>query len=133
MIFNSNTIYGRVWKVTQPKDNEGNPRKYLELQISTSEKQQDESYTYSNWFPRAIGHAFNSLKEVKEGDTIVITKSKFTNEKYEDKEGNKKSAFRFLILEAKIDNKEEPAEAVPVQPESTANNTPAENNDEDPW
>lgn len=97
MIFNNNQIYGKVWKVTHPENN-----KYIDLQMTTSEKDADGNYKNSGWFPRAIGHALNSLKEVKEGDRICITKSKFTNERYEDANGNKKSAFRFIILEASI-------------------------------
>lgn len=113
MIFNNNQIYGKVWKVTHPENN-----KYIDLQMTTSEKDADGNYKNSGWFPRVIGHALNSLKEVKEGDRICITKSKFTNERYEDANGNKKSAFRFIILEASIlsDNN---STAAPEQKEQT--------------
>lgn len=113
MIFNNNQIYGKVWKVTPAESG-----KYIDLQMTTSEKDADGNYKNSGWFPRAIGHALNSLKEVKEGDRICITKSKFTNERYEDANGNKKSAFRFIILEASIlsDNN---STAAPEQKEQT--------------
>lgn len=98
MIYTENKIYGKVWKVTKAE-------KYLDLQMTTSEKNADGEYINSGWFPRCIGHAFNALKDtLKEGDRIVITKAKFTNERYTDTEGNKKSRFRFLILEAAIDD-----------------------------
>lgn len=97
MIFNSSTVYAKVWKVEKSE-------KYIDLTISTSEKDQDENVKYSRWFPRCIGHAFQSLKDVAEGDRIVITKSKFTNECYEDKEGNKRNYFKFLIMEAEKQN-----------------------------
>lgn len=136
MIFNNNTIYGKVWKVIRPTDEQGNPRKYIDLQISTYEKQNDE-YVYSSWFPRVIGHAFNSLAGVKEGDNIAITKSKFTNEKYTDKEGNTKSAFRFLILEAKIEDKntKSTTENTTQNNEPVATTQPASDvtTEEDPW
>ena len=106
VIFNSNKIYAKVWKV-KPADN----KKYIDLQITTSEKNQDDEYINSGWFPRAIGHAVNSLKNVKEGDRIVNTKSKFTNERHEDNDGNKKSFFRFLILEASVEKQENGASA----------------------
>lgn len=135
MIFNNGTIYGKVWKVTRPTDENGNPRKYIELQISTYEKQNDE-YVYSSWFPRVIGHAFNSLANIKEGDNIAITKSKFTNEKYTDKDGNTKSAFRFLVLEAKIEDKntKNATESTPSS-EPVASTQPASEatTEEDPW
>jgi len=111
MIFNKSTIYAYIWKVTRPKDDKGNPRNYLELQISTSEKSRDDNTTaFSVWFPRVIGHAFNNLKGLAEGKyekaiPLTITQSKFTNEKYEAKDGTTKSAFKFIILEASLENK----------------------------
>lgn len=98
MIFCTNNVYAKVWKITPAE-------KYLDLQISTSEKDQEGNYINSSWFPRCIGHAFNTLKtKLNEGDRIIITKCKLSNERYTDKDGNKKSAFRFLILEASIDD-----------------------------
>ena len=128
MIFCNNTIYAKVWKV-KPAE------KYLDLQISTSEKGQDGSYINSSWFPRCIGHAFNSLKDkLKEGDRLVITKSKFTNEKYTAQDGSIKSAFRFLILEASIEQGQNPANAetkAATTPEPATTTTAKE--DECPW
>lgn len=118
MIFCSNPIYGKVWSITRPED-----KNYMELRISTREKAQDGQVTYSSWFPRVIAHAYNSLKDLKEGDNILITKSKLTNESYTDKEGNKKSAFRFVIMEAKIQDENN-------QPSTPA--TPAANEEESP-
>lgn len=99
MIFCHDKIYAKVWEVKQFD-------KYLELRISTSEKNKNNEgqYINSTWFPRCIGHAFNSLNgKVKEGDRIVITLSKLSNEKYTAKDGTVKSAFRFVILEASIE------------------------------
>lgn len=97
MIFNDNKIYAKVWKVT-PAEN----GKYVDLQITTSEKNAEGEYINSSWFPRAIGKAVNTLKGLKREDRITITKSKFTNERRDTEEG-KKSFFRFLILEAEIE------------------------------
>ena len=116
MIFTDKKIYAKVWKITRREE------KYLDLRISTSEKDLEGNYINSTWFPRLIGHAFNSLKDkVKEGDRIVITKAKLTNESYE-KDGVTKSAFKFLILEAEIDGQETnpaqaPAPAAPSRPQ----------------
>lgn len=113
MIFCNNTVYAKVWKITPAE-------KYLDLQISTSEKAQDGSYINSSWFARCIGHAFNSLKDkLKEGDRIVINKCKFTNEKYTAKDGTTKSAFRFVILEASIEP-QNPTNRPTAQPEPAA-------------
>lgn len=130
MIFNNNTSYAKVWKVTKPAD-----RKYIELQISTYEKNNEGEYVYSTWFPRVIGHAFNSLANVKEGDNIAITKSKFTNEKYTNKEGEVRSAFRFLILEANIEDKNAKENApAPATNNAATEEQPANNvTEEDPW
>ena len=127
MIYNSGKIYATVWKST-PSEN----GKYIDLQVSTSEKNQNDEYVNSSWFPRAIGHAANSLKDVKEKDRICITKSKFSNEKYTDKDGNKRSSFKFLILEAELVQ----AQQQPTQAAQT-NSSPAQPNasvdEEDPW
>jgi len=126
MILNKTKIYAKVWKVTHAENG-----KYIDLQVSTSEKNEDESYTNSGWFPRAIGHAANSLKNVKEGDKIEITSSKFTNEYKKLDDGTKKSFFRFIIFEAKIqgEGNQESAAAAPKQEVVTK---PA-NKDEDPF
>lgn len=124
MIFCHDKIYAKVWKVTPSE-------KYLDLQISTSEKDREGNYVNSSWFPRCIGHAFNSLNgKLKEGDRITITTSKLSNEKYTAKDGSIKSAFRFLILEASID---QPRGA---QVESSQQETPdkqPEANNDCPW
>ena|GEM_PF-1606510 len=97
MIINKTKIYAKVWKVT-PSEN----GKYIDLQISTSEKDENDNFINSGWFPRAVGHAANSLRNVKEGDKIEITSSKFSNERKELEDGTKKSFFRFIIFEARI-------------------------------
>ena len=43
MIFNDNKIYAKVWKVT-PSEN----GKYIDLQITTSEKDNDGNYVNSS-------------------------------------------------------------------------------------
>lgn len=95
MIFVKDKIYAKVWDATD----EG---KYLDLRISTSEKKQDGNYVNSNWFARAIGKAMDNLKKVKKGDSIVITTAKLSNEAFENKEGQKRSRFSFLIIDAEI-------------------------------
>lgn len=97
MIFITNDIYAKVWKVDRKE-------KYTDLTISTSEKDKDGNYINSNWYPRAIGHAHNSLKDINEGDRITIKQAKLSMDPYE-KDGQKKYAFRFLILEAEINEK----------------------------
>lgn len=95
MVFVRNDkIFAKVWKIDK-KD------KYADLRISTSEKIEKDGntdYVNSNWFARAIGKAFNQLKDINEGDRVVITKAKLSNELYE-KDGEKRSAFKFVILE----------------------------------
>ncbi len=91
--------YAKVWKVTPAESG-----KYIDLQISTSEKNQNDEYENSNWFARIVGHALNSVKNVKEGDTILINKIKFKNEKYEDENGKTRSALRLIVSEASFAN-----------------------------
>ena len=124
MIFCHDKIYAKVWKVTPSE-------KYLDLQISTSEKDREGNYVNSSWFPRCIGHAFNSLNgKLKEGDRITITTSKLSNEKYTAKDGSVKSAFRFLILEASID---QPRGAQVESSQQEAPDKQPEANNDCPW
>lgn len=128
MIFVKDKIYGKVWKITKSE-------KYLDLQMTTSEKDQEGNYINSGWFPRCIGHAFNSLKDtLKEGDRICITKSKLTNERYTAQDGTTKSAFRFLILEASIElpNGEQKQAETPATP-TTEVATEERKEEECPW
>jgi single-stranded DNA-binding protein len=124
MIYCNNAIYAKVWSVTKSE-------KYIDLRVSTSEKDsRDGTYTDSTWFPRLIGHAFNSLKDtIKEGDRIIIEKAKLTNESYDAKDGSKKSRFRFLVFEARINEDSKPAEeqAAPAEAQDTTDK------DESPW
>ena len=128
MIFCHDKIYAKVWKITKFE-------KYLDLQITTSEKNPDGSYINSSWFSRVIGHAFNTLKDIlKENDRIIITKSKFTNERYTAQDGTTKSAFKFLILEASIEGNPDVKET--PKTESTkpaANDMASDNKDTCPW
>ena len=86
-------VYATVWKVT-PAEN----GKYIDIQMSTSEKKENE-YENSSWFPRVIGHGLNSLKGLKERDRIKISSFKLTNVYNKEKE---QSYLRMLIFEAKI-------------------------------
>ena len=132
MIFIHDTIFAKVWKVEKAE-------KYLDLQVTTSEKDKEGNYINSGWFPRLIGHAFNALKDtIKEGDTIVITKCKITNERYKDDEGNTKSRFKFVVLEATIsepkENTETPAATTtPAASAPAAQTQDAASKDTCPW
>ena len=128
MIFIHDKIYAKVWKVDKHE-------KYIDLQATTSEKDADGNYINSGWFPRLIGHAFNSLKDkIKEGDRLIITKSKMTNERYTAQDGSTKSAFKFVVLEAEIEEPRDSTSAAPAQ--SAPAQTPAAApvaNDTCPW
>ena len=94
VLVTGNKIYSKIWKIDKKE-------KYADLRISTSEKVERDGkteYVNSNWFARAVGKAFNQLKDYKEGDRVVITKAKLSNEQYE-KDGEKKTAFKFVVLE----------------------------------
>lgn len=110
MIFGTSRNFAKVWKIKKTE-------KYMDLQITTSEKDQRGNYVNSSWFPRVIGHAFNSLKDIKENDRIIITKYKLTNERKKTEDGEYKSYFRFIILEAEVDtnNGQATAEAAPAK------------------
>ena len=94
MVFVNGKIFAKVWNVEAKE-------KYTDLRISTSEKVEKDgniSYINSNWFARAVGKAHNQAKNLSQGDNVVITKAKLSNESYE-KDGQKRSAFKFVVLE----------------------------------
>lgn len=94
ILVRNDKIFAKVWKIDKKE-------KYADLRISTSEKVEkngETSYINSNWFARAVGKAFNQLKNINEGDRVTITKAKLSNEPYE-KDGEKRSAFKFVVLE----------------------------------
>ena len=94
MVFVTNKIFAKVW-------NADSKEKYTDLRISTSEKVEKDGNTFyinSNWFARAVGKAHNQAKKLKEGDKIIIKRAKLSNETYE-KDGQKKSSLKFVILE----------------------------------
>ncbi len=96
MIFVTDKYYAKVWKVDKHE-------KYIDLQMTTSEKDRDGNYINSGWFARVIGHAYNSIQNVQAGDRLIVTKSKVSNEKYVDKDGSHKTSLRVVILEAEIE------------------------------
>ena len=109
--------------------------KYIDLQITTSEKDMDGNYVNSSWFPRCIGKSVNTLKGVKREDRIVITKCKFTNERYTTEDGATKSRFRFLILDAEIEGKANGGNA-PVNTKPAPKTQPEDNQEAEedcPW
>lgn len=136
MIFFKGTMYAKVWKVSPEA-------KYIDLRVSTSEKKEDGSFASSTWFPRVIGHAFNTLKNVKEGDRICITKAKLTNENHKKADTEEiRSVFKFLILEATIegaqdDNNNQTTPPPASEPAASQTSEPAANEDEPeedcPW
>ena len=131
MIYTTNPIYGKVWKIMRTE------QKYMDVRMTTSSKNSDGEWVDSTWFPRIMGHAFNSLKgSLKDGDKIVITKAIIENPSYDAADGNKKSSFKFRILEASISNGEQGAsndtnetapESAPSEPAAVAAK------DECPW
>lgn len=94
MVFVNGKIFAKVWNVDVKE-------KYTDLRISTSEKVEKDgntSYINSNWFVRAVGKGHNQAKNFSQGDNVVIIKAKLSNEPYE-KDGQKRSAFKFVALE----------------------------------
>lgn len=121
MIYFTNQ-YAKLWEI---KMNE----KYADVRISTSEKNQDGSYTNSNWFGRCLGGGLKDIANFKEGDRIKITKGKVTNETYTDKSGNKKSFVRVMIYgieSADGNNTYTPAQSATTTPQEKSKQKPTQ-------
>lgn len=123
-------IRATIWGVTPATNG-----KYIDLKMSTGEQNQDGTWTNSKWFPRAIGHAANSLKDAKPGDRIVITKAKISNPCFEQEDGTFKTYLRFLILEAQhADNNGTSNNAqVPKVSPNVSRPEPEEEDEDTPW
>ena len=129
MIFVTNEIYATVWDV-KPAEN----GKYADLRVTTGEKNQDDEWENSTWFIRLVGHAWNSLKDVKREDRIVLTKTKLTNLSYEGEDGRLKSSFKVLVLEAKFLSTSTRPQTNEDKPKKKSTQKPtAETNEDDPW
>ena len=103
-MFLINKGYVKIWKI-EPKG------KYTEIRMSSSEKDKDGNYINSNWsFVRCVGKAHNQIAKMQEGDRAEIKSAKISNETYTDKEGNKKTGFRFVVFEFADSDGSEPTE-----------------------
>ena len=115
MFFYKGKTYAKVWKIQKYE-------KYMELKISTSETDKDGNFRNSNWWPRVIGHAFHSLRDLKEGDRIIIMQAKFENVPYKDADGNTKQGTpKLLILDAEVVGAEKMERETPAAEAQTGN------------
>lgn len=72
--------YLKVWKIKDVKE------KYMEAQCSTSKKVADGQYeTDFSGFVRFVGHAFNQVKNAKEGDSFKILQCGVTTQYVKEK------------------------------------------------
>lgn len=72
--------YLKVWKIKDVKD------KYVEAQCSTSKKIADGQYeTDFSGFVRFVGHAFNKVKNMSEGDSFKILQCGVTTQFVKEK------------------------------------------------
>ena len=112
--------YAKVWKVFRQED------KYVDLSVSTSEKNRDGDYENSNWNARLIGKAFNQFKkgDIKEGENYAI-RGKLTNVRYEGDDGKWHDNYRLLILETGPAGKDIDADAAETSSKKPAAQRPA--------
>ena len=109
MVFINNPFYATVWSVETLE-------KRISMRISTGEKQQDGTWKDSNWWVVATGHAFNALKDkVQQGDRIRVNKAKITNELYVNKDGDKRSKFNFVLIDADVVESKKTTDQTPAQ------------------
>lgn len=74
--------------------------KYVNLSVTTSEKNQDDEWENSQWYACAVGHAFQQIEkgEVSEKETYA-TRGKLTNVRYQDDDGNWHDNYKYLIFD----------------------------------
>lgn len=74
--------------------------KYTRVKISTADKQQDGSTTYSSWYTSFVGKAHEKAKTLKQRDYIVLKSFKISNEVHKsNKDGKNKLYFKFTVFD----------------------------------
>jgi len=74
----------------QGKENIKRNENYTQANISTSNKNADGTYSWSNWgFVKFVGKAHIAMKSISEGDKVVIKSGLIKKEPYNDKEGTR--------------------------------------------
>ena len=80
-----------VWDV-KPQE------KYVDLRITTSEKDKNGNYVNSTWFPRVYGKAAEQAKKFNKGDRVRIASGRISNVSKKMEDGKYKSVLDFRIF-----------------------------------
>jgi len=93
-------VSDRYTRVFQIFDKRKPDSKYVNMSVSTSEKNQDGEYENSRWYARAVGHAFQQVEkgEVSAGQDYA-TRGKLTNVRYKDDDGNWHDNYLYTIFD----------------------------------
>ena len=96
-MFNVSGKYVKIWKIFKAKKDDA---KYVNLSVSTSEKNQDGEYENSSWYATAVGHAFQQWKagDIKEGESYAI-RGKLTNVRRQDDDEEWVDNYRLTIFD----------------------------------
>lgn len=111
--------YAKVWNLFS-KD------KVVRGSISTSEKDKNGDYVYSNWVASFVGKAAEKASGLKSNTNIIITSGKISNSSVE-KDGKRTTYYNVSIFDFDIDDGKKPA--------TTKKETPTEEveTDDIPW
>lgn len=90
----------KVWSV----EDKG---KYSTGRISTSEKDREENYIYSNWFCTFVGKGHEKASSIKEGDRITIDTLKISNTSTKNADGGYTNRLDFVIFDFHSEDKKE--------------------------
>jgi len=114
--------YANVWKTSDETT-------YVKGNISTSEKKQDGTREYSNWFARFVGNAREKALTLSEKDNIKIITGKVTNVLWGTGE-NKKSYLGVVIFDFEL---LPPYEGNTNQNKTTSNSSNSDDDDQLPF
>lgn len=90
----TNSKYVKIWEV-DIKD------KMVLVQLSTSKKERDNSYTNSSYKAKFVGKAYLGAAELQRGDTIEIKSGLIGKREYQGKWYDDVVIFEFEIMEKK--------------------------------
>lgn len=83
--------WAKLWEV-KPAE------KYVDLRISTSEKDKDGKYINSTWFPRVWGNVAEQFKHMQAGDRFKIASGRLSNVSKQMEDGTYRTRLEFKIF-----------------------------------
>jgi single-strand DNA-binding protein len=98
---NNCTILGNIGRVETRYTGSGIPVTSLSIAVNEREKVNGQWEDVTTWFPCTLWQHENILNYLQPGKQVAVT-ARFKTRKYEDKEGQQRTAHEFVISDIKL-------------------------------